>query len=70
MRGYQGSDSLHLLVVGDSFGPKQQAKTAGIACQGGSSKMLSMEVSSPQRSTRAGAGAAEAETQQALTQHF
>lgn len=47
MGGYQGSDLLNLLVVGDSFSPKQQAKTAGMACQGGSSKMLSMEVSSP-----------------------
>lgn len=34
-------------VVGGSFGPKQQTKTAGMACQGGSSKMLSLEVSSP-----------------------
>lgn len=28
MRGYQESDLLDLLVVGESFGPKQQAKTA------------------------------------------
>lgn len=47
MRGCQGSDLLHLLVIGDSFGPKQPAKTAGMACQGGSSKMLSREVHSP-----------------------
>lgn len=46
MRGYQGSDLLDLLVVGDRFGPKQQVKTAGRAYQGDSSKMLSMEVTS------------------------
>lgn len=78
MRGYQGCDLLDLLVVGDSFGPKQQAKTEGMACQDGSSKMFSMEVSSPCSlplscpgwGTRAGAGASEARTEQALIQYF
>lgn len=78
MRGYQGSDSLDLLVAGDSFDPKQQAKRAGMACQGGSSEMLSMEDGSallpltelPWSSTRAGAAAAEAGTEQSLTQYF
>lgn len=76
MKGFQGSHLLDLLVVGDSFGPKQQVKTAGRACHSDSSKMLSVEVSSsllpatelPQSGHKT--AAAEAGTEQALTQYF